>query len=254
VSLLGRTGAPLGSDGLAAQSAAVAFLNQPTVAGQQAWSDRALWSQLAPNSGGAITDQTELSVPDSAQETLIGPSCGAAVLTSSWVVDVCAIPGETYARCLSTNPAVASVLLVLDRSARYLVWAVTPDPSDQIATDAGGFAGDETFCGHGGATGRARYVVADGHITLVLALSGLPAQTELGIDWVNNPVRAYLVGTVETDQHGQTIAGSVDLFRGGEVRGTSLLLTTHQDGTVVARLTPCLAAGPPTGALAAAGS
>ncbi len=59
-----------------------------------------------------------------------------------------------------------------------------------------------------------------------LAVHGLPAKTFVLINWLNNTVRGYAIGTFTTDGDGVSIPTSLHMFRPGEERGYQILLTT----------------------------
>ena len=60
------------------------------------------------------------------------------------------------------------------------------------------------------------------------------------MDWINNAVRGYTVAAFTTDDRGRAEAGSVRMFRPGEVKAIGLHLTrTDIDSTVLGQLRPC---------------
>lgn len=105
-----------------------------------------------------------------------------------------------------------------------------------------GFSSNETFCAASPLKGTISYEVSSGHASLAVAVKGLPRRTLVGIDWANNTVRGYQVGTLRSDSRGRSIANTAKLFRSGETRGYKLVLTWPDNTRVVGTLWPC---GPP---------
>ncbi len=62
------------------------------------------------------------------------------------------------------------------------------------------------------------------------------------VNWANNTVRGYLVGTLRTDGRGVSIPSSSKLYRTGETRGYRLVLTWPSNTYAIGNLWPC---GPP---------
>jgi hypothetical protein len=89
-----------------------------------------------------------------------------------------------------------------------------------------GFGGLEYFCAQQPLTGEIRYDSISGQVSMDLAVHGLPAQTFVLINWSNNTVRGYAIGTFSTGADGASIPSSLHLFRPGEERGYQILLTT----------------------------
>ena len=91
------------------------------------------------------------------------------------------------------------------------------------------YRGTETFCLHSPLSGTARYSVHGGRVSFTLDIRGFPPKTGAGLDWINNPVRGYLVGAFTTDASGSYI-GAARTFRPGEVRATAIKFE-RPDGT-----------------------
>jgi len=66
-------------------------------------------------------------------------------------------------------------------------------------------------------------------VSFTLDIRGLPSKTAVGLDWVNNPARGYLVGAFTTGTSG-SYAGMADIFRAGEVRAIAIKFQ-RSDGT-----------------------
>jgi hypothetical protein len=105
-----------------------------------------------------------------------------------------------------------------------------------------GFDGDENFCAQHPLNGQIEYRVSSGRASMRIAVGGLPSNAYVGIDWVNNTVRGYLVGSVRTDNRGDSEPNTVNLLRPGETRGYKIILTSPDNIHVVGNLWPC---GPP---------
>ena len=105
-----------------------------------------------------------------------------------------------------------------------------------------GYDRNEDFCAQGSFGGTIRYRVSSGRATIRVALRRLPKAALVGIEWSNNTVRGYLIGTVRTDRRGNSIPGSERLLRIGESRGYRIVLTQPDDNQAIGNLWPC---GPP---------
>jgi hypothetical protein len=91
------------------------------------------------------------------------------------------------------------------------------------------YRGGETFCLRSPLSGTARYSVHAGRASFTLDIHGLPPRTGVGVDWINNPVRGYLVGAFTTGAAGGYV-GAAQTFRPGEVRAVSIKFQ-RSDGT-----------------------
>jgi hypothetical protein len=60
-----------------------------------------------------------------------------------------------------------------------------------------------------------------GRARIILDVRGFPPKTGVGLDWINNQVRGYLVAAFTTDAAG-SYAGTALTFRPGEVRGIAI--------------------------------
>jgi hypothetical protein len=91
------------------------------------------------------------------------------------------------------------------------------------------YRGAETFCFHSPLSGMARYSVHGGRVSFTLDVRGLPSKTGVGLDWINNSARGYLVGAFTTGASG-SYDGVADMFRAGEVRAIAIKFQ-RSDGT-----------------------
>ena len=91
------------------------------------------------------------------------------------------------------------------------------------------YRGTERFCLRSPLSGTARYSIHAGRASFTLDIRGFPPKTGAGLDWINNPVRGYLVGAFTTDASGSYI-GAARTFRPGEVRATAIKFE-RPDGT-----------------------
>ncbi len=93
-----------------------------------------------------------------------------------------------------------------------------------------GYEGNEVFCAPQPLKGTLTYRVSSRRASVRVAIRHLPRSTLVGIDWSNNAVRGYLIGTVRSDGGGDSIPGSERLFRPAEARGYKVVLTwPHHD-------------------------
>ena len=83
------------------------------------------------------------------------------------------------------------------------------------------YRGTETFCLRSPLSGTAQYSVDGGKVSFTLDMRGLPPKTSVGLDWINNPVRGYLVGAFTTGASG-SFDGVAQMFRVGEVRAIAI--------------------------------
>ena len=91
------------------------------------------------------------------------------------------------------------------------------------------YRGTETFCLRSPLSGTARYSVRAGRASFTLDIQGFPPKTDVGLGWINNPVRGYLVGTFATDAAGGYV-GTAQTFRPGEARAIAIKFQ-RSDGT-----------------------
>jgi hypothetical protein len=102
------------------------------------------------------------------------------------------------------------------------------------------FAGSETFCASKPLSGTITYEVAAGEARMALGVGGLPASSTVLINWLNNPIRGYVIGVFRTNSAGLSVTSSTRLYRPGETRGHEIRLTSSDaQGTVLGVLRPC---------------
>jgi len=120
----------------------------------------------------------------------------------------------------------------------------TTMPEAHISTPVqSGFGQDEDFCAQLPLHGTIEYRASEGNATMEVEVKGLPPKSLVVIDWVNNTVRGYEVGSIATDGTGTSNPSSLNLFRPAETRGYKIVLTTTAvDATILGTLWPC---GPP---------
>ena len=112
------------------------------------------------------------------------------------------------------------------------IWNGVGGASLQIRQSAGqssvpvqsGYDGNEVFCAPQPLRGTLSYRVGSGRASLRAAISHLPRSALVGIDWSNNAVRGYVIGTVRSDGRGNSIPGSERLFRPAESRAYKVVL------------------------------
>ena len=83
------------------------------------------------------------------------------------------------------------------------------------------YRGTERFCLHSPLSGTAKYSVHAGTPSIILDIHGFPPRTGVGLDWVNNAARGYMIGAFTTDTSGSYI-GAARMFRLGEVRAVAI--------------------------------
>jgi len=138
---------------------------------------------------------------------------------------------------------VCSIVLVLAAGGSAVASSTTA-PTTQTSTPVqSGFAQNEDFCAQRPLVGRVDYRVRSGNATMQVNVRGLPPRRLVTIDWANNTVRGYLVGTIETNRNGTSIPASLNLSRAAETHGYKIVLTTTAiDPRMLGTLWPC---GPP---------
>ena len=113
-------------------------------------------------------------------------------------------------------------------------------PPDMTTPVQAGFSGAETFCTRPPLSGTIHYASSSGEVSMDLQVHGLPARTSVVINWLNDTVRGYVIGTFTTDGGGASIPASLHLFRPGEERGYKVILTTAAiDPRTLGVLVPC---------------
>jgi hypothetical protein len=83
------------------------------------------------------------------------------------------------------------------------------------------YRGAETFCMRSPLSGTARYSIHAGRARFLMDIHGLPPKASVGLDWINNAVRGYMVGAFTTNAAGSYM-GTADTFRPGEVRAVAI--------------------------------
>jgi hypothetical protein len=83
------------------------------------------------------------------------------------------------------------------------------------------YRGTETFCLHSPLSGTAKPSVHAGTPSIILDIHGFPPKTGVGLDWINNANRGYMIGAFTTDTSGSYI-GAARMFRLGEVRAVAI--------------------------------
>jgi hypothetical protein len=101
------------------------------------------------------------------------------------------------------------------------------------------YGGDETFCAPQPLNGTISYRVSAGRATIRAVLGHLPKNALVGINWANNAVRGYLIGTLRSDKRGGSIPGSETLLRPAESHGYHLVLTWPTNTHALATMWPC---------------
>lgn len=91
------------------------------------------------------------------------------------------------------------------------------------------YRGSERFCLRSPVSGTAKYSVHAGTPSIILDIHGLPPKTGVGLDWINNAARGYMIGAFTTDASGSYV-GAARMFRLGEVRAVAIRFE-RSDGT-----------------------
>jgi len=122
----------------------------------------------------------------------------------------------------------------------------SPPPQPWVALDTD-YAHDETFCAHRPLTGKIRYVIRANRVTLRFGVGGLPPQSVGGlppqsvvaVNWINSPARGYVIAFVHSTATGKAQQSTLRIFRGGEVHGQGLQLSTSNGRPLGPDLEPC---------------
>ena len=102
------------------------------------------------------------------------------------------------------------------------------------------FGGNETFCADGPLIGTIGYDTSAGGARLDVGVGGLPPSSTVEVNWLNNPIRGYVIGDFATNSAGHSVALSTRMFRPGESRGYQIQLSSpNAQGTVLGILRPC---------------
>ena len=110
---------------------------------------------------------------------------------------------------------------------------------ESSVTVQSGHGGKQTFCAPQPLSGTISYRVTSGRASIRAVLRGLPKDALVGINWANNDVRGYLIGTLRSDQRGDSIPGSERIFRPAESRGDNVVLSWPTDTHALATMWPC---------------
>ena len=115
---------------------------------------------------------------------------------------------------------------------------LAPEVSSPSIAVQSAFAHNEKFCGP---IGKVRYTVSGGRVAIHLDIYPQRPKTQFSIDWINNNLRGYTVGTFTTNRAGDPIDSTVQLYRGGEVRGIEMDIyyLVGFAPTAIHRLYPC---------------
>lgn len=150
--------------------------------------------------------------------SLLGP--GLAIMALSMLIASCG-KGSTTSSSPSANPS-----------------------SNMMTTPVQtGFGGQEYFCAQRPLGGEIDYNGTSGKVLMHLTVNGLPSKSFVVINWLNNTVRGYTIGSFTTGSDGSSVPTSLRLFRPGESRGYEIILTTASDNPkTLGILWPC---GPP---------
>jgi hypothetical protein len=116
-------------------------------------------------------------------------------------------------------------------------------PSATTLRPESGYRGREDFCAGGPLSGHVLYDGAAGQLVpsvLTVAVAGLFPDTLVYVDWSNDHIRGYIIGSFKTDSAGKPIPSSVSMGRLAEVRGVEMVLESVSiPPTVFGRLEPC---------------
>lgn len=152
------------------------------------------------------------------RELALPAACFAALALAA-----CATGRSSAAPPTQTGSTVSSSQSTLRPHAIYL------PATAHVSRAARVYRGVETFCLRSPLSGTARYSVRGDRVSFTLDIRGLPSKTGVGLDWINNPARGYLVGAFTTGASGG-YAGVADMFRAGEVRAIAIKFQ-RADGT-----------------------
>ena len=116
----------------------------------------------------------------------------------------------------------------------------TESVPDNAAVQSG-FAGTERFCAQPPLVGHILYDGSTGTVRLTLAVSGLPPDSDIALNWLNNTVRGYEIAAFRTDARGEAAQSTLRIFRAGETHGFQIMLakTDRLRSTPLGRLDPC---------------
>jgi hypothetical protein len=105
------------------------------------------------------------------------------------------------------------------------------------------YRGVETFCASAPLSGDVLYNGTAGQLVpsvLTVAIGGLPPNNEVYVDWSNDHIRGYIIGSFSTNTEGTPIPASISMGRFAEVPGVEMVLeSTTVPPSVLGRLQPC---------------
>ena len=102
-----------------------------------------------------------------------------------------------------------------------------------------GYGSNQTFCALQPLSGTITYRVNSSRASIRADIHQLPKSALVGINWANNAIRGYLIGTLRSDKRGDSIPGSERLFRPAESCGYDVVLTWPSNIQVSATMWPC---------------
>jgi hypothetical protein len=102
-----------------------------------------------------------------------------------------------------------------------------------------GYGGKQTFCAPQPLSGTVLYRVSSGRASIRAVIRHLPKSALVGINWTNNATGGDLIGTLRSDNRGDSIPGSERLFRPTESRGYNVVLTWPTNIHTLATMWPC---------------
>ena len=117
--------------------------------------------------------------------------------------------------------------------------ATTTSSTSPVAVQTG-YGGHERFCAERPLTGSIDYDGTTGFVRITLEVGGLPRESPVALDWLNNTVRGYTIAGFSTDRSGRAVQSSLRVFRPGELRGYQVLLARSDVSQApLGRLLPC---------------
>ena len=140
------------------------------------------------------------------------------------------------------------VVSVATLSASWIgVGGASPQPAAKVTGTAGqasrtvqaGYDDKQTFCAPQPLSGTVSYRVSSGRASIRAVVRHLPKSALVGVNWANNADRDYVIGTLRSDNRGDSIPGSERLFRPAESRGYDVVLTWPTNIHALATMWPC---------------
>ena len=120
---------------------------------------------------------------------------------------------KSFARCVTV--VVACVNLCLSSPAG------ATGGTSATAQLQNGYAKYEKFCD---SNGTVTYRVANQTVTVLVDLHSLIPKKQYALDWQNNKIRGYTIGTFKTTSTGAVVMGSLRLFRDAETHGIGVMV------------------------------